>query len=171
MHSQKKCWNDVHFLKKLVCRSACKLCKHWPTHLTYNIFLAISLIVPRARRSEIALISWTVETHQSTWVLQIRIWMLIEESQLINCSLWYHNGLSGFIRRVNHLVTSRASSSAYLEIKADQFSWLFLTTNFTTNWWLWLLEWSRLRMCCNFCTEVPVIPVGITHVQLMNNSS
>ncbi len=26
----------------------------WPTHLTYNIFLAISLIVPRAGGSEIA---------------------------------------------------------------------------------------------------------------------
>ncbi len=28
--------------------------RQWPTHLTYNIFLAISLIVPRAGRSEIA---------------------------------------------------------------------------------------------------------------------
>ena len=45
----------VRKCKKLVCRSTCKLCKHWPIHLTYNIFLAISLIVPRARRSEIAI--------------------------------------------------------------------------------------------------------------------
>ncbi len=34
----------------------CKLCKNWPTYLTYNIFLEISLIVPRARRSEIAIV-------------------------------------------------------------------------------------------------------------------
>ena len=33
------------------------LSKHWPTHLTYNIFLTISLIVPRAGR---CVISYTI---------------------------------------------------------------------------------------------------------------
>ena len=41
--------------KKLVCRSTCKLRKHSPAHLTYNIFLAISLTVPRARLCVISL--------------------------------------------------------------------------------------------------------------------
>ncbi len=37
-----------------MCRSTCKLGKHRSTHLTYNIFLAISLIVPRAGRCVIS---------------------------------------------------------------------------------------------------------------------
>ncbi len=37
------CHVDVNLLKKVVCRSTCKLFKHRPTYLTYNIFLAISL--------------------------------------------------------------------------------------------------------------------------------
>ncbi len=67
----------------------CKLCKHWSTHLTYNIFLAISLIVPRAGRSEIALLQHADQSQISMANIRPKS---ISQTVLLFLWLWHTHG-------------------------------------------------------------------------------